>query len=98
VIVDGTWALFLNVRTKEQSNQWMRTYSPNKPRKFKQTLSACKKANGNCFLGQERVLVVEFMQQGITITSEMYCETLKKPKSIVPLRIQIVECWHPVNE
>jgi hypothetical protein len=28
--------------------------SPNKPKKFKQTLSAFQKANGNCFLGQER--------------------------------------------
>jgi hypothetical protein len=28
--------------------------SPNKLKNFKQTLSACQKANGNCFLGQER--------------------------------------------
>jgi hypothetical protein len=31
----------------------MHTHSPNKPKKFKQT-SACQKADGNCFLGQER--------------------------------------------
>jgi hypothetical protein len=32
----------------------MHTQSPNKPKKFKQTLSACQKADGNCFLEQER--------------------------------------------
>jgi Mn-dependent DtxR family transcriptional regulator len=39
--------------TKEQSNQWMHTHSPNKLKKFKQTLSACQKADCNCFLGQK---------------------------------------------
>jgi hypothetical protein len=31
----------------------MHTNSPNKPKKFKQ-MFACQKADGNCFLGQER--------------------------------------------
>jgi hypothetical protein len=44
---------FLNVETKEQSMQWMHTHAPDKPKKFKQT-SACQKADGNCFVGQER--------------------------------------------
>jgi hypothetical protein len=39
---------------------------------FKQTLSACQKADDNCFMGKERVLMVEFMHQGTTITSEVY--------------------------
>jgi histone-lysine N-methyltransferase SETMAR len=47
------------------------------PEQFKQ-MSACQKADGNCFLGQERVLKVEFMQQGTTIMSEVNCETLRK--------------------
>jgi hypothetical protein len=34
-------------------------------------------SDGNCFLEQERVLMMEFMQQMTTI-SEAYCETLKK--------------------
>jgi hypothetical protein len=42
------------VETKEQSKQWMHTHSPNKPNVFKQKLSACQKADGNCFLGQGR--------------------------------------------
>jgi transposase len=40
--------------------------------KFKQT-SAYQKTDGNCFLEQEGAIIVEFMQQGTTITSEMYC-------------------------
>jgi hypothetical protein len=34
-----TWVSFVNVETKEQSKQWMHIHSPNKPHKFKQTLS-----------------------------------------------------------
>jgi hypothetical protein len=51
---DETWVSFVNVETKDQSKHWIHTRSPNKPKKFKQTLSACQKADGNCFLGQER--------------------------------------------
>jgi hypothetical protein len=51
---DETWISFANVKSKEQSKQWMRTHSPKKPKQFKQTLSACQKADGNCFLGKER--------------------------------------------
>jgi hypothetical protein len=51
---DETWVSFVNVETKEQSKQWMHTYPPNKPKQFKQMLSACQKANGNCFQRQER--------------------------------------------
>jgi hypothetical protein len=33
----------------------MHTHSPNKPKMFKKkTLSVCQKADGNCFLGQQR--------------------------------------------
>jgi hypothetical protein len=70
----------VNVETKEQSNQWMHTHSPNKLKKFKQMLSANQKGDGNCFMGQDRkeMPMVEFMQQGTTTASEVYCETLKK--------------------
>jgi hypothetical protein len=36
----------MNVETKEQSKQWMHAHSPDKPKKFKQMLSACQKADG----------------------------------------------------
>jgi hypothetical protein len=77
---DETWALFVNVETKRQSKQCMHRHSPNNPKKFKQT-SACQKADASCFLRQERgkgVLMVEFMRQGTTVTSDVYCKTLKE--------------------
>jgi hypothetical protein len=51
---DETWVSFVNVETKEQSKQWMHIHSSNKLKMFKQILSACQKADGNYFLGQER--------------------------------------------
>jgi hypothetical protein len=74
---DETWASFVNVETEEQSKHWMNTHSPNKPRKFKQTFSA-RNPMSAVFWDRREVLVVEFMQHGTTITSEVYCETLKK--------------------
>jgi hypothetical protein len=40
--------------------------------------SACQKADGNCYLNEKGVLMVEFMQQRTTIMSEVYYETLLK--------------------
>jgi hypothetical protein len=54
VTVDETWVSFVNVETKEQSKQWMHTHLPDKPKKVKQTLSACQKADDICFLGPGR--------------------------------------------
>jgi hypothetical protein len=58
----------VNVETKEQSKQWMHTHSPNKPKKFKETLSA-RKLMASVFWDRKRVLMVEFLQQGTTIMS-----------------------------
>jgi hypothetical protein len=62
----------VNVETKEHSKQqWMHTHSPNKPKKLKQTSARNLKAT--VFWGRKGMLMVEFMQQGTTITSEVYC-------------------------
>jgi hypothetical protein len=53
----------------------MHTQSPNKPKKFKQMLSA-RMLMTTVFWDMKGVLMVEFMQQGTTILSE----TLKKKK------------------
>jgi macrodomain Ter protein organizer (MatP/YcbG family) len=74
---DENWVSFMNTETKEQSKQWMHSYSPNKPKKFKQTLSA-RKLMAYIFWDRKEVLMVEFMLQWTTITSEVYCETLNK--------------------
>jgi hypothetical protein len=73
---DKTWISFVSVEIKEQSKQRMHTHSSNRSRKFKRTLFA-RKLTGTLFWDRKRVLMVEFMQQGTTITSNAYCETLK---------------------
>jgi hypothetical protein len=75
VIGDEIWVSFVNAETKEQSKKWMHTHSQNKPQKFKQTLSA-RKLMATVSWDRKGVLMIEFMQQGTTITSEVYCETL----------------------
>jgi hypothetical protein len=77
VTEDETWVSCVNVETKEQFKQWMHTHSPNKPRKFKQTLSA-RKLMATVFWDRKGVLLVDFMLQGTTTVSEVYCETLEK--------------------
>jgi acyl-CoA thioesterase len=67
----------VNVETKEQLNQWMHTQSQNMQKSSEQTLSA-RQLTANVFWDRKGVLMVEFMQQGTIITSEVYCETLKK--------------------
>jgi histone-lysine N-methyltransferase SETMAR len=74
---DETWVKFVNVETKEQSRQWMNTHSQNKPRKFKYSL-ANRKLMATVFWDGKGVLLIEFMEPGTTITTEIYCETLKK--------------------
>jgi DNA-directed RNA polymerase subunit M/transcription elongation factor TFIIS len=88
--VDETWVSFVNVITKEQSKQWMHTHSPNKPNTFKETLSACQKADGDYFLGQERSANGGIHAARGTM-SEVYCKTLKK-NCVGPYRTKGVEC------
>jgi hypothetical protein len=75
-IDDETRVSFLNVETQEQSKKWTHTHSPKKPRKFKQMLSA-RKLMVTVFWDRKGVLIVEFMKQGTTIMSEVYCKTPK---------------------
>ena len=80
-IVTGekTWVKLVNEETKEQSmcKQWMHTHFPNKPKKFKQTLSNRKMMTTVLWDGKG-IFLTEFMAPGTTITSEVYCETLHK--------------------
>jgi histone-lysine N-methyltransferase SETMAR len=74
---DETWVSFVNVETKEQSKQRMHKHSPNKPKKFKQTLSA-RKLMATVFWDRKGMLMAEFMQQGTTTMSEVHCKTPNK--------------------
>jgi acyl-CoA thioesterase len=75
VTSDETWVSFMNIETKEQSKQWMHTHSSNKLKKFKQTSG--RKLMATVFWDRKGVLMVEFMQEGTTITSQIYCTALK---------------------
>jgi hypothetical protein len=66
----------MKFETKEQSRQLMHTRSPNESKKFKQTLSA-RKLMATFFSEGNGVLMVEFMQKGTAIISDLYCKTLK---------------------
>jgi hypothetical protein len=66
----------VNSETKEQSKHCIHTHSPNKLKKFKQKLSA-RKLMATVLWDRKGVVMVEFMQQGTTM-SQVYCETLKK--------------------
>lgn len=73
---DETWIAYVNPETKRQSMQWMHSTSP-KPKKFKQTFSG-RKLMATVFWDHKGVLLIEFLPRGRTITSLVYCETLKK--------------------
>jgi hypothetical protein len=57
------------------------TLSPHKPKKFKQT--SARKLMATVFWDRKGVLMVEFMQQGTTITSEVYCKTLNQLRTAI---------------
>jgi hypothetical protein len=70
----------VTVETKKYSKQWMHTHSRNKP-KFLTNFIA-RNLTTIVFWEKKGVLMVEFMQQETTITSEMCCETIKMLRAI----------------
>jgi histone-lysine N-methyltransferase SETMAR len=68
----------VNVETKEKPKQWMHTRSPNKPKNLNKHSLPARKLMAVVFWNWKGVLMMEFMQQGTTITSKVYCKTLKK--------------------
>jgi hypothetical protein len=66
----------VNFETKEQSKQWMHTHSPNKLKSLNKHLPARKLMA--VFWDMKGMLMVEFMQQGMTVMSEVYFKTYKK--------------------
>jgi hypothetical protein len=51
----------VNDETKKQLKQWIHAQSPNKPKKFQQTLSA-RKLMATVFCGRRGMMMVELMQ------------------------------------
>jgi histone-lysine N-methyltransferase SETMAR len=66
-----------NVETKEHSKQWLRTHSTNKPKSLNKCCLPARRMMVTVFCDRKGVVVVEFMQHGATITSQVYSKTLK---------------------
>jgi len=71
---DETWIAYSNVETKRQSMQWCHSDSP-KPKKFMKTHG--KKQMATVFWDEKGILLIDFLQQGQTVTSDRYCQTLR---------------------
>jgi hypothetical protein len=56
----------------------MHTHSPDKPKNLNKHCLPARRLMVAVLWDRKGVLVVEFMQQGTTVTSEMYCKTLRK--------------------
>jgi len=78
---DEIWVSHITPETKKQSLHWKHTGSP-KRKKFKQTFSK-RKIMCTVFWDRQGVLLVEFLPQGTTINSAVYCETLKKMRRAI---------------
>ena len=73
---DETWVLHATPESKQQSMEWRHTSSPIKT-KFKQTTST-QKIMCTVFWDKKGVLLVDFLPQGFTINTGVYCDTLQK--------------------
>jgi hypothetical protein len=72
VTVHETWISFVDVKTNEESNQWMHTRSPDKLKGLNKRLPA-RKLMATLYWDRKAVLMVESMQQGTTAKSEVNC-------------------------
>jgi hypothetical protein len=60
----------MNVETKKQSGQWLHIHSPKRPKKLNKHFLPARKLISTGLWDRKGVLMMEFMQQGSTITSE----------------------------
>jgi hypothetical protein len=63
---------------------------------FKQTLSACQKTDGQCFLEEEKSADSGITQQGSTVMSEVISWEKTKDNAQDHYEQKDVECWHSV--
>jgi histone-lysine N-methyltransferase SETMAR len=79
---DETWVKHVNCETKLQSMEWGHTNSPKKPNKILQTLSA-RKIMATVFWDRQGMLLIDFLERGVTNNSDRYCKTLRKLRRAV---------------
>ena len=73
---DETWVSHITSESKQQSLHWKHT-GLLKRKKFKQRIST-RKIMCTVFWDRQGILLVEFLPQGTTTNSAVYCEMLKK--------------------
>jgi len=78
---DETWVSHITPESKQQSLHWKHTGSP-KRKNFKQMFST-RKIMCTVFWDRQGVLLLEFLPQGTTINSAVYCETLNKLRRVI---------------
>ena len=74
---DESWVKHETCEIKKLSMEWGHTSYPKRPMKCLQTFSA-RKNMATVFWDRDGVLLVDFLECGLTINSERYCVTLKK--------------------
>ena len=78
---DETRVSHITPESQQQSLHWKHTDSPRR-KKFKQMFST-RKMMCIIFWDSQGILLVEFLPQGTTINSDVYCETLKKLRCVI---------------
>lgn len=81
VTQDETWVPHFDPETKAESMQWKHTDSP-PPRKFKVAKSVGKIMT-TIFWDSEGLLLVDFLQHGMTITGQYYADLLVKLREAI---------------
>jgi hypothetical protein len=89
---DEPWVPFVKVETKEQSSSRCTHICQTSQNSLNRHYLPARKLMATVFWDRKRVLMVEFMQHGTTIMSEVYCETLRKLSRVI--QNKGMECWH----
>jgi len=78
---DETWISYTNMESKRQSMQW-RHSSSSKAKKFKQA-SSVRKIMVTIFWDRKEILLIDFLERGLTINADAYCETVRKHRRVI---------------
>jgi len=81
VTMDETWLYHYDPETKQQSMDWRHSVSP-RPKKFRVQKSAGK-ILASIFLGQDGILLINYLPKGQTVNEEYYSFLLVQLKDIL---------------
>jgi histone-lysine N-methyltransferase SETMAR len=78
---DETWIAYTNIESKRQSMQWRHSSSP-KSKKFKQA-SSVRKIMATILWDRKGILLIDFLERGLTVNADAYCETVRKHRRAI---------------